>query len=323
MSQCRGGSATGFGVRLNPASDKLFIYLEGGGACFNGFSCGFNPSSYGEFNFNTWGGGQSGIFDPDNPENPVREWNAVYIPYCTGDVHAGDATGIDVPGLGAPSNQSFVGYRNIGLFLKRIIPTFPNVTEVLLTGVSAGGFGAAYNYDRIAQAFCPRPVILIDDSGPPMADAYLAPCLQTRWRELWNLNATLPADCADCALPDGGGIVNYTTYIAKKYPASRMGLISSDQDGTIRQFFGYGANDCADLDGFAGSMPGNVFAEGLNDLRDNYLSMSPGWATYFVSSTSHTYLGGGAYYNTNVDNVPLTQWVGTVVSGGQAGHVGP
>ena len=152
-----------------------------------------------------------GIFDTDNEDNPLRDWNAIYIPYCTGDVHAGDATDVDVPGIGAPAGQSFVGYRNIGLYLDRIIPTFPSVTKVLLTGSSAGGVGVAYNYDRVAQAFCPRPVMLVDDAGPPMSDEYVAPCLQKRWRELWGIDGTLPVGCPECGAPDGGGVAYYTT----------------------------------------------------------------------------------------------------------------
>jgi len=324
-ARCRNGSATGFGVRINPASDKLFIYLEGGGACFNGASCAVNPSSYAKGNFDGWkvGGGQQGIFDPANPDNAVRDWSAVYIPYCTGDVHGGNAEGVDVPGFGAPQDQAFVGYSNIGHYLKRIIPTFPGVSQVLLTGISAGGFGASYNYDRIAQAFCPSPVVLIDDSGPPMADEYLAPCLQKRWRDLWGFDDTLPKDCADCALPDGGGSVNYSSYIARKYPASRLGLISSDKDSTIAMFFGFGQNDCANLDNLAAPMSGDEYRAGLLDVRDNHLSASPVWATYFVSSTSHTYLGGNAYYSTDVEGTKLSAWVAAMVGDGQAGHVGP
>ena len=63
--------------------------------------------------------------------------------------------------------------------------------------------------NRLAQA-----PILIDDSGPPMDDQYLAPCLQAHWRGLWGLDGNFPADCADCAarrspqyehVLDGGG----------------------------------------------------------------------------------------------------------------------
>ncbi|MEM6289248.1 MAG: pectin acetylesterase-family hydrolase, partial [Bacteroidota bacterium] len=43
-SVCRDGSATGIGVRLQDGADDLVIYLEGGGACFNGVTCATNPS---------------------------------------------------------------------------------------------------------------------------------------------------------------------------------------------------------------------------------------------------------------------------------------
>ncbi|MCK6589677.1 MAG: pectinacetylesterase family protein, partial [Polyangiaceae bacterium] len=324
-AKCRNGSAVGFGVRINPASTKLFIYLQGGGACFNGATCLQNASSYTSQNFDGWkgSGGVSGIFDTSNPANSVKDWSAVFIPYCTGDVHSGNATGKDVPGFLAPKNQSFVGYANVGHYLKRIIPTFPGVTEVLLTGESAGGFGAAFNYDRVAQAFCPTPVVLVDDSGPVMSDTYMPPCLQTRWRDLWALNSTLPADCADCSLPNGGGMVNYVTYIGNKYAGSNLGLISSDKDGTIALFFGFGQNNCSGIDGFGSALPGAEFAAGLDELRTMFMMPYPSWSSFFVDSTSHTYLGGASYYNTTVMGVNLADWVGNIVNQGPGSHVGP
>jgi len=326
QTKCRNGSTTGFGVRLKPGSTKLFIYLEGGGACFNGISCSANPSAFSAQNFTTWAGGNgaTGIFNTANAQNPVAAWNAVYIPYCTGDAHTGNATGVDVPGALSPKNQSFVGYANVGNDLQRIIPTFPNVTEVLLTGVSAGGFGAAYNYDRIARDFCPTPVVLIDDSGPTMSDTYMTPCLQTRWRTLWGLSGTLPVDCPQCTGPNGGGLVNYVSYLGTKYATGRLSLISSTMDGTITQFFGFGLNNCANIDGFAPAMSGQMYAMGLAELRTMYANQSPPWGSYFINSTTHTYLGGNAgYFNTTVNNVTLTSWVGDMVNGGPITNVGP
>ncbi len=325
-AKCRTGSATGFGIRVNPASTKLVIYLEGGGACFNGTSCAANPGSYGQNNFDNWknGGGQNGIFSPTNDANAVKDWSFVYVPYCTGDVHAGDKTGVDVPGGFSPKNQSFVGYANIGHYLKRILPTMKGVTEVLLTGVSAGGFGAFYNYDRVAQAFCPTPVALVDDSGPPMGDTYMAPCLQQRWRDLYNIAGTLPADCVECALPNGGGLANAWKLLGQKYPDASLGLVSSDKDSTIAQFYGYGKNDCAGIDGlFPTALTGAEYTAGLTEVRETFLKASPAWGSYFVSSTSHTYLGGNAYYNTNVQGVALSSWVGDIVNGAPSTHVGP
>ncbi|UQA58690.1 pectinacetylesterase family protein [Polyangium aurulentum] len=325
-AKCRNGSATGFGIRKNPASSKLVIYLEGGGACFNALTCQQNPQSYASTNFDNWknGGGKSGVFDTANPDNPVKDWSFVYVPYCTGDVHAGDATDVDVPGnLGAPKGQSFVGYANIGHYLKRIIPSFPGVTEVLLTGVSAGGFGALYNYDRVAQAFCPTPVVLIDDSGPPMSDQYTPACLQERWRTLWGLDKTMPKGCVECSNPQGGGLVNAYTFFGEKYKDGRLGIVSSDKDNVISLFYGFGKNNCANIDGFPSGLSGAEYAAGLAEVRDNFLKLSPAWGTYFISSTTHTWLGGNGFYSTNVGGKPLTGWVSDLVNDGPASHVGP
>lgn len=324
-AKCRDGSGTGFGIRPVAGSDKLVIYLEGGGACFNGTTCTISLSSFGSVAFGGWAGtaGNTGIFNKDNAENPVKDWNMVYVPYCSGDIHGGSATGVDVPGALTPKDQTFTGYDNIYLYLKRIIPTFPGLSKVLLTGISAGGFGAAYNYDRVAQAFCPTPVVLIDDSGPPMSDSYIAPCLQDRWRTLWGLNQTLPADCPECTTAENGGIVNYVSFLGKKYPSARLGLISSTKDSVISLFFGWGKDSCQNIDGLESPVSGDVYALGLNELRDKYMTAPGVWATYYVDSTTHTYLVGPGFYTTTVNGTRLTNWVHDVVNDGPMAHVAP
>jgi hypothetical protein len=62
--------------------------------------------------------------------------------------------------------QKFVGYAVISLYLQRLVETFSGVTQVLLTGMSAGGFGAAANYLQVARSFGSVHVYLLDDSGP-------------------------------------------------------------------------------------------------------------------------------------------------------------
>lgn len=308
---CRDGSPTGIGVRLARGSKKVVIYLEGGGACFHDASCAINDvlASFGANEFGAWvaATGSLGIFDDSRTDNPFHDWNVVYVPYCTGDVHAGWKEHVDVPGDAAPKDQMFVGYRNFGLDLQRLVPTFKDATDVVITGISAGGFGAAFNYDRTAQAFCNARVSLIDDSGPPMADQYLSPCLQQRWRDLWNLDATLPKDCTACRGADGGGIVNYLPYLAKKYPKADLGLVSSNQDSIISLFFGFGANDCQGLYGPSAGMSGAEFEAGLMDLEHKYLG-APNLAAYVVPSISHTWITALTFYTTSVSGMALPEW---------------
>jgi hypothetical protein len=317
-AKCRDGSATGIGVRLSSTSKKVFIYLEGGGACFNAATCAISLASFGKPAFDAWAStvGLTGVFDPNVGANPVKDWSAIYVPYCSGDVHAGDATGVSVPS--GPSAQDFVGYENMALYLGRIVPTFHDAPQVLLTGISAGGFGAAFNYDRVAAAFCPTPVTLVDDSGPPMGDAYLAPCLQKQWKGLWNLAGTLPAGCTDCNTADSGGIVNYVPYLAKTWPDSYLGLISSTHDAVISTFYGYGTANCTQSTPLSGA----AYAAGLDDLRNNYMSSSGKWGTYFVDSATHTYLLGPGFYTTQVQGKLLTSWMRDLLDG-KASNVGP
>ena len=242
---CRDGSGTGIGVSLGKSTDKVMIFLEGGGACFNATTCALmNPKSYGAGDFNgTFASleGKSGIFDRTDTANPVSDWSFVYVPYCTGDIHAGNnVTGPDA-GAGVAS-QHFVGYANIGLDLKRIVPTFPSAKQVLLTGISAGGFGASANYAQVAKAFSSLPVVLLDDSGPPMEDPYEAACQQKDVTTLWGLDKTLLSDCgSDCSNP-GSYYLDYAKHIGKQYPTAPFGLVESSEDAVITLFFGFGTN---------------------------------------------------------------------------------
>lgn len=308
---CRDGSTTGIGVRYG-SGDGLVIYFQGGGACFNALTCANNPASFSGDDFN---GPSYGIFDP-GPDNPVGDWTHVYIPYCTGDVHAGNR-----PDQQSEAGvQQFVGYRNVTAYLERVVPTFTGVGHVMVTGMSAGGYGAAFNYDRIAAAFPGTPVTLIDDSGPPL-DFSVAPlCLQQKWSELWGFDDTIPAGCEDCFPSQGGGIVNIGRHIAKKYPNQRLGLISSTGDAVIRFFFGFGGNDCTAL---LPNTPQAAFEAALITARDEYFNEPAGvWGTFYIdNSDTHTWLGENLS-DVVVGDTSLADWISDMIAG-QAQHVGP
>ncbi|MCA9718972.1 MAG: hypothetical protein H6713_17715 [Myxococcales bacterium] len=333
-ARCIDGSKAGIGVRYG-ISDELVIFFEGGGGCFNDATCGLFYASFAHFDqlaFDLiWQNTilQGGIFDTDNPNNPVRDWNFVYVPYCTGDVHIGDAPDTFVPGYIIDEPQQFVGFRNVHHFLDRVVPTFDGASHVLVTGISAGGFGAAFNYDRIADAFTyehpDARVTLIDDSGPPLGDDWLAPCLQQRWRDLYNLGDTIPADCDDCFQPDGGGISNLGAYIANKHHDQTLGLISSERDLIIRTFFGYGlqkpgGEQCPEGI-FELPMNGDHFEAGIYALRDG-LAEHDNWGSYLMGGTSHTYLSFLSYYTKSVNGILLIDWIRNMLEG-QTSHVSP
>jgi hypothetical protein len=283
-AKCMDNSPTGIGVNLGTSGD-LVIYLEGGGACFNSSTCNHvaHPNGWGPATFDTEIAIYNvGLFDRLDDANPLHDATFVFVPYCTGDVHAGsNPVGSD--------GRAFVGYGNIGHDLDLLVPQSTEVSRVVLAGSSAGGFGALINYDRTQTAFGTTPVYLVDDSGPPLDDMYLTPCLQQLFRTSWNLDAALPAGCPNCTQADGGGLANALGYLADTYPDRRFGLISSTRDGVIRSFYGYGYPDC--VAGAAGNpMPEAVFTAGIDDLRDHKLASHPNFRVYSKDSCEHVWL---------------------------------
>jgi hypothetical protein len=363
-AMCRDGTPAGIFVHYGTAN-KLFIYLEGGGACSSATFCSHNPA---EVDNAFSGGAQSqgqtiggslgnvagatmlpyvptaasgltpayspGIFDFTNSANPVKDWSGVYVPYCTGDVHFGTNDNVTIPGDGvlpALNNQHFVGYRNMQKFMGHLVPTFPNVTQVLLTGASAGGFGAGLNFGMVQDTFNSNgktiPVTVIDDSGPPFRTQFLPPCIQKTWRELWGFDAALPSDCKECFNSDGSGLTDVVLYWHHKYKNARVGLISTMQDEVMRLFFASGDNMCASNNATALSLspyPADQYTMGLNDLVTTY-QCTGALATYYIGGmnsnfpnpTYHQHIFRSEFYtvDTNSGSVTMAQWMSNVLNG--------
>ncbi len=324
-AQCRDGTATGIGVSPSSSgSTKLMIFLEGGGACFNSTTCGENPFHFDQTTFTAQFisvESKAGIFSRTDTANAVADYNMVYVPYCTGDVHAGNAPNTTVPGV--PGAQQFVGYTNMTQYLSRIVPTFPNQTRVLLAGQSAGGFGAALQYVQTTRAFGPQiPVDLLDDSGPLMGNPYLASCLEQQIETLWSLSNTFIAqDCgSDCNDP-GNDLLLYWEHLPKTFPNARFGFLDSTGDTTISTFFGFGAQNCQ---GFA-AVTQSQYEAGLLDMRTQVAANSNA-GSFLFGGTQHTSIVSSYTTRTAASSdggtVKLEDWVTALVTSSVT-NVGP
>jgi hypothetical protein len=314
-STCMNGSATGFGVNLGTSGD-LVLYMEGGGACFNGFTCSSvaHPNGFGgaDLAAAVRQGGTEGLFNRDDAANPLRDATFIFFPYCSGDVFAGSNDN----GFGG---RIQVGYRNVGAWLDVIVPASDPVSRVVVTGSSAGGFGALYNFDRIEKRFGDRDVVLIDDSGPPMGDTWLTPCLQSQMRMYWNLNETLPSDCAECIGADGGGLVNAIPYLADHHSDHRLALISSVEDGVIRSFYGFGYPSCSSVS----PMPAQAFSDGLTNLRTEVMAGHPNFRMMSMAGGGHVWLFND-FSTTMSGGQSLGGWLTAMLDGTDGwDHAGP
>ena len=116
--RCMDNSETGFGMSV-PANwnKKVLVWLDGGGLCWDAVTCTTTPGisphvtrlSYGQNDFvgdvlsNTGDANydvsafnwskpelQRGILDRTSIANPFQAYAYVFVPYCTGDAHAGN-----------------------------------------------------------------------------------------------------------------------------------------------------------------------------------------------------------------------------------------
>ncbi|MCB9754090.1 MAG: hypothetical protein H6713_29455 [Myxococcales bacterium] len=303
---CLNGSTAGFAINYNPDSPNVMIYLEGGGACFND-ACDFTA-----FNI-PFVPPIDGIFNRGNNNNPVRDWTMVYVPYCTGDIHAGDNE-YELSG----DLRFFHGYSNVTRYLEVLVQSF-ETERVLLTGISAGGFGAAINASQVADAYGDAVITtVIDDSGPPLSNDVIAPCLQETFREVWGLDGTALADCPEC--DPNNFATGLLDHVLETHPGVRYGLFSNTSDLIIRTYmgFGWGGGEHDNCEGVPTAVPAQAYSLDLDTIRAAHGDKA---STFYVNGVGHTVLRVG-YYLTSVGGTSVPEWVGDVLDG-QVTHVGP
>ncbi len=147
---CAYGEAYSFFVRPGDES-KLMIHFQGGGACWNGVNCrdgGALKSFDSSVTDDELALYEFGLFDTENEENPAKDFTTVVVTYCTGDVHAGNAT-VTYDEVTVEHN----GNVNVKAVLEWVYEHYPNPSEVFVNGCSAGGYGAIFYAPSIFEHY--------------------------------------------------------------------------------------------------------------------------------------------------------------------------
>ena len=299
-SQCADGSSTGLGVNLHPGAELAVIYLEGGGACWDYATCfgvvntSFHLGGYDEGSFfsNFTGVYLSSLFfDRESNKSPTPDAHYIFVPYCTGDVHAGDAV-VDMEGLlpWQDGTMHFRGAHNMERYLELLAPTLADVERILVVGASAGGFGALFSWPRIQAAFPGKRVDVIDDSGAPVA---MSQERWAMWRDTWNMK--LADDCGGC-LSSIGAATQWA--LDNVLPGNRLALISHQRDTIIATFMGMLPGQYADLLGELGEV-----LDGEDEAH-----------YFFLPGLQHTPTLLSFEMGAEVDDVPLWQWLQRMVN---------
>lgn len=292
-SVCDEGTPTGIAINPVANSKNLLVFLTGGGACWERTTCvQVSTASKGPFTkvqFEQLKGMVGGsILDRNLAGTPFKDYSLVFIPYCTGDVHAGDSRN-DYGTAGMPQYYNHRGYRNVEAFLKRLGATFPELDRLVVSGSSAGGFGSAFNYDQFRRYFPKaKKSYLLDDSGPPLIGDAIQSFERESWYKAWNLNTTVGDRCPGC--PED--FSQMIPELRRRYPNDRFALLSTTQDQTIRGFF---------------LMNAMTFEAALLDLAVKVIDPLPNFKYYFVAGQSHTFMLNPN--KNNAPNQPLLGWL--------------
>ncbi len=219
----------------NPA--KLMIFLQGGGACWQGFYfCNILADSQPP----PLAGPHSGIwvdsFDlgTESLPNPVGDWSVVYAPYCDGSVFTGDHALID-PSFPFAPFRLHRGLRNLSAAMDLAKDRFPNASRILVGGSSAGGVGAAGFAPFLARFLygnAPK-LYVFNDAGPVAINLAETAAIQARATD-WKFGQFFPASCTDCS--DLGQSTAIIRWRLDNDSTVREAFYSTDADTTNRFF---------------------------------------------------------------------------------------
>ncbi len=300
---CGDGSPTGIGIERGPGiSPNVLVFLDGGGACWEYLTCfqlqTASPGPFGapQLDARIHAARAGSVLDRAAPGNPYKDFTFVFVPYCTGDVHAGDRS---QDYLGAPRRWHHKGRVNLSKAFEALPGRLEAPAKVVVSGASAGGFGSLIAFDLAKAAWPAAKGYLVDDSGPPLGN--VPEVTRLAWDAAWDLGGALDAVCgAACA----SSLAPLIPALAAKHPTDRFALLSSTRDDVIRGFF---------ADPFAlAVMPEATFEAGLRDLaaaiEDDTPDVPPGEThAFLVTGRTHPMLDRPGSFSS--EGVTLFEWL--------------
>lgn len=289
------------------ASNKLVVFFDGGGACWDDVTCAiprlaihgrdsdglYKAELLASDNPNTL----NGIFDFNNARNPLRDWSFVFVPYCTGDVHSGSNTAHYTDpddGLAYPIEHR--GADNFAVVLRWMQANFSAPEALIVTGSSAGAYGAATHYAAIRDVFPAGRALMLGDAGQGVTPRDFIERRNTNW------NFHLPASVfgADEAVTSDEDVVSI---LAAHYPADRFAQYTTAHDITQSSFYA--------LMGVSNAC--RAWTQRMSrDLTRR--QQATNFRAYLANGQSHTILRSSLFYTERSGGEPFAQWFAALLS---------
>jgi hypothetical protein len=273
------------------SSKKVMLYLEGGGACWDYFTC---AAGVAKKTANSAQG--AGILELTNAANPFADWNIVYAPYCDGSVFSGNNI-VDYTSGSATLHTYHHGIQNLSAAVALMKQEFPNPEAIVVSGSSAGGYGTFQGYGVTRIAFPATPITVFDDSGPGLQNPADTAGVEAR-NTNWKFQQYVPASCTDCAIQ----LSYLTDWALDRDPTLRTALFSYLQDNVIRGFL--------QLDGSAYEALLRQYSDDLHDRHPDRFKR------FLKSGSGHTVLELSTFYTLAVQGTVVRDWTADFLTNG-------
>ncbi|HEY0159202.1 MAG TPA: pectin acetylesterase-family hydrolase [Thermoanaerobaculia bacterium] len=272
------GSEFAFFVKPGRA-DRLAIYFDGGGACWNDDTCvtkaAYDPG-IDEADDPT---GRRGLFDLSDARNPIRDYTIVSIPYCTADVFLGTKT---VTYSGKTVRHQ--GAANAMRALEWTFDTFRKPEVVFVFGTSAGAIPSPHYASLAARRYASARVVQLGEAAGAYRSPAIPPVL-SNWGAAPRSFERIYIDAKAAA------------------PRVRFAQFNTAADrvqGTFLQWLGTPAE----------SIPRSI-RENMAEIR----AADPQFRAYTAAGNEHLVLTRDSFYTTDVNGVTLAQWVADLLAG--------
>jgi Pectinacetylesterase len=313
---CSDGSPYRFFVHRGDAS-RLLLEFEGGGACWSGATCGadvYNRRVISDPEAARQAGQLQGVYDRNNPENPFKEYTHVYIPYCTGDLHWGNASATYMDPAGTSLAIQHRGAANAATALNWAAENVRSPSQVVVAGCSAGGYGAALWSATIARAYPgARMVQLADSAAGVVPEGFFSTPFSN-----WNVSDAWPSFIPGLALdrvdPATLTLPRLYTSIATFFPTASFSQFNTRSDSV--QIFFYALSK-----GSISASDGAEWSARMNANVDQISAENPNFRAYLAPGTEHCVINRPSFYTQSVGGVKFSDWVRTLLGGGDPGPV--
>ncbi len=281
-------------------SNKLLVYFQGGGGCWNGETCQVGSTFYdASVSANDDPEGRGGILDFENPENPFADYHAVFVPSCTGDIYLGSNIQTYETDAGETIDIYHHGFVNLNAALNW---TFENVLapgSVFVTGCSAGSIGSIRAAPHLINQYPTAEVVQLGDSLGSVLDQ------PSSIDQIYGSHHTLPdwIPAFDAYDPEAFTMADFYNTVAAAYPDYRFAQYNSELD-RVQVRYHVAVGDTADT--FAPTLAGAISA---------IHAESPNFRSYMADGDVHCIMPRDSFYTREVEGVGFSDWVADLVSG--------